>query len=206
MRTQLISLTTVGPERFDGAVMTQHLSRAAELGAPHPEQASGAVDIVTVEAHGFTDANMPVTASSPMSVSNVTARSRRWQLAGRGHQRRNVGLGVQVGRGWPVASSRQQLGGWDLGGGIDRLQIAGEATHDAQPVDQPDRAPVHRLRCPAHSQLRGDAARARLVGEGHEAAEYPGGVLELVTKAPPDGEVVIQGLTKAVHAAPPGQG
>src|SRR5450759_220782 len=122
MRTQLISLTTVGPERFDGAVMTQHLARAAELGAPHPEQASGAVDIVTVEAHGFTDANMPVTASSPMSVSNVTARSRRWQLAGRAPQRPKVGREVQLGRSGPGASRRQQLGGWDLGGGIDRLQ------------------------------------------------------------------------------------
>jgi len=120
-------LAGVGGERLDGGGMQWDFAGLAELAAADHEDAVVQVDVVAVQSQRFADAKAGHRQQSQQGFEGGRPK-RRPQRAGCGHQRGNVGLGVEVGRG-PVASAGQQLGGRHLVGGVDGMQVAGKAPH-----------------------------------------------------------------------------
>ena len=91
-------------------------------------------------------------------------------------------------------------------GGIERVEMGGEAAHDREPHGEPARTAIRGQRRPGKRGLDRDRGAAPRVEEGGELGEQPAGPLEPEAERAAEAEVVGEGRIEAVHAAPPGQG
>jgi hypothetical protein len=104
-----------------------------------------------------------VTASSPISERLVTRGPQRLpEQPGGCQQRRDLGVGVDIGRD-PRPVPGQQVGGGDLAGGVDRREVAREPASDSEALAPAVRVRVHRQPRPLQCQLGGDPLSARLL-------------------------------------------
>jgi hypothetical protein len=94
----------------------------------------------------------------------------------------------------------------DLGGWVDRWEVAGEVADHAEPLAPPHLLPARRLYRPGQGRFGRERGLAGLVEEVDEAMEQMVPVLQFAAQRPAQAEVVIDGGVKVGHAAPPGQG
>ena len=166
---ELVSAAAVRGERLDGARVQRNLSGLAELGLSDPQHAAGQVDVVAVQAQRLADAQ-PGHRQQPDQGLEGGRPQRRAELAGRGHQRGDVGIGIQVGHG-PVRSGWEQAWRWHLVTGVDGVQVPGEGAHHREPVTPPLRAAVEGQARPGQRRVGGDRVGAVGVQIADEVGE-----------------------------------
>jgi hypothetical protein len=136
----------------------------------------------------------------------IGRRAQRWpQAAGRRDQRVDLGLRVQV-RRHSRPAGRQEIGRRDLAAGVDRLQVAGEPTHEPKPGSPPRGVRAGRLHRPAERQLGADLLRAGALQVLDEVRQQRSVAFELVAQRAADLQVLRKDRVQIGHAAPPGQG
>ena len=201
---QLVAPAGVGGERGDGACMQRDLARLAELGEADRQDAFGEVDVVAVESEGLTDAE-PGDGQQPDEGLEGGRPQRRTHRSGGGHQRGEVDVGIQVGRG-PMTPAGQQTDRGHLVGGVDGMQVTREAPHHRQPLRPPVRRAVGRKGGPCPRRVSGDRVGPVRLHVGDEVSEQQRGALQLVPEGPANGEVVVEIPMERAHDALPGHG
>jgi len=181
----------------------RHLARLAELAVDHGQQLGVEVDLAFVQPDGLTDSQAADGEQADQCLVGGGLQRRR-EHSGRVHQRLDLGRGVQVRRPLSVAD-RQQIGGRDLAGRIEGLEMPGEATHHRQPTLPPDRIRSGRLCRPRHRRLGGDGVGPDVVQIADELQQQLALSVELVAQGPAHRQVLLGGLAKwaRTHRAPP---
>ena len=146
------------------------------------------------------DLRIPVTASSPISVCQVAARSGGVNLGGGVDQRGDLARRIQVRRD-PALVVRQRVLGRDLAVGVEGLVVAGEDPHAHQPPRQVAvvGAATAGRRRPLQRQVAGDpvaAAGLAVVDERHQLPALGG---QLEPQGPPHRQIVLGGLPQPGH-------
>src|ERR1022692_3525236 len=129
----------------------------------------------------------------------------RFQLPCGRHQRRDLRVCVDVWRD-PRATRGQKILRGNLARGVDRRQMASEATRNPEPL-----APAVRVRIrwhprPRKRQLGGDPLSANLLEELDEPFKQPAVLGHLEPEPAADLQIVPEGFTKRAHATPPWDG
>jgi len=203
MRTELVPEPDIAHEAPEGRRVQGNRPALLELRGPHRQDPLLPVHVVVIEANRLAGSHP---GDSQQPDKGLVGSCPLWQAkgAGRGHEPNDVGVGVQVG-GDPTAPIGQEPRGRDLGIGVDRLQVPGQAADHRESLRPPHWRARRRLGRPGHGQLGGDAGRAPSFQVGDEVGEQPTVLLQLVTEGPVHGEVVLCCLAERAHAAPPGQ-
>src|SRR5580693_8877057 len=98
-------------------------------------------------------------------------------------------------------------GGGTSWGGVDGVQVAGEAAYLAQPEAGGDRLDPCRQASPGHRQLDGDGPGPAGGGAGDEPGQHAAVLAELEAQPATQAQVVIELPGQGAHdAAPAGQG
>ena len=188
-----------------GAGMQRQMPALAELGVPHGEHPLVPVDVVTIEAQRFANSHARGAQKTDQGLIGGGPQ-RRGQPSSCVHQRGDVSVGVQIRHG-PAFGSGEQPSWRDFGVRVERLEMAGEAPHRAQPVAQIGRMGVVAGQCgPRHGQLGGDRRRAGRLHIGDEVLEEPRTALQFGSQLSADSYIVLDCLVQIGHFAPPGQG
>ena len=200
----LIAELPILGEGVERARVQRDLPALRELAVPDRHDPLGGVQVGPVQPDCLTEphAGRAQKADQGLVRGGVQGRAQR----GRGgHQGADFCLAVQVGHGPAVAAGQQAHRG-DLGGRIERLQVAGEAADHPQPGRVPGRQGVFGQGGPGQGQPGSDGDGAGCLHEGGKIVQQPAVVFQLVSQRPAHGQVVVDGLADAGHAAPPGHG
>jgi hypothetical protein len=185
--------------------MDRHGSALAELRPPYRDHLLLPVDVVPVEAHRLPRAHAGG-GDEPDEGLVGGSSQRRAQGPGGRHQRRDIGVGVQVGVD-TAGPEGQQVTRWDLGVRIESLQIAGEPAHQGQAPGPPNRGAARRLGGPGQCQLGGDRRGASRFQVGDELRKLDAVIDVLAPQRAVQAEIVIEGLVESGdHAGSPGHG
>ena len=189
---------------LDGAGVKGDLPALCELAVPDGQEPLVGVEVGAVQAD-----RLPESHAGHLEQADegpVGGGVEGWaEPGGSSHERRHLGLGVEIGDG-PSVAGREQAHRGDLGGGIEGSQVAGEATDHSQASGPPRRKGVLGQNGPGQGQLRGDGAGSSRLQEGGEIGQQPAVVLQLVAQRPAHAQVVVDGLADPGHAGTPGQG
>ena len=149
----------------------------------------------------------PAAASSPIRRV-IGRRPQRLadRLLRRGHDRRDVGVGVEEDLAPALVVGHQAQRG-HLGGRVGPAQVAGEPANGGDPPgagrrDHLGLAGLH----PVQGGGDGHGLLAAVVQEGREVRQQIRCLVHLVPQRTAEPQVVIDCLAKIGHAAPPGQG
>ena len=176
----------------------------AEFRVPDQEQLSFRVEVGIIERDGFPDPDS-CDDEQPGQDGECRRAQRRAQVPGLRHQRGDVGIGIQVGNG-PAPPRGQHPGRRDLGGRVERGQVAGEPAHHRQARPLPARGIPAGQDGPCQRVVRGDRDRAAVFGPGNVLAQQLLVAGQLEAQAPAQVKVAVQGLPHAGHDAVPGHG
>lgn len=149
----LVAQPPVAAQCRHRAWMQRDLPGLAELGTAHGEHAVLAVQVGVVEADRLPD---PQARDGKQADQRLVGRGLQPIAQGRRsrEQRGDVGVGIQVGHR-PVASGREQAGGWHLDCRVKGRQVGGEAPHHRHPKRQPAAAGPLGQAHPGHRVLDG---------------------------------------------------
>jgi len=200
----LIARAGIALECLDGARVKRDLARAAVLPLAHGEPALAQLHVAAVKrarlrhAHAG-DRQQPDQRLTAGGAKRPAHRSRR------PHQRLDLRLGEQV---WDRAAKlgRQQAGGRHLMPSVERLQVAGEAAHDRQPLMPPHHARLRWLRRELQRQLDGDQRFPALREECDELRQHAAVLGQLVPERAAHRQVVVDCLCERDHRSLPGHG
>ncbi len=137
---QLVAATGVAGQGVDGARVQWDLPRLSELGLPDPQHTVVEVDVVTVEPERFPDAHTGDRQQSDQGLEG-DGPQRRTELVSRGHEHRDVGIRVQIGRG-PMGLRRPQPGRRHLMACVDGMEVTSERPHRREAMAPPFQAGV----------------------------------------------------------------
>ena len=176
----------------------------AEFRVPDQEQLPFRVEVGIIEGDGFP---YPDPADREQSGQGGECRraQRRAQLPGLRHQRGDVRVGIQVGNG-PAPPGGEHAGRRDLGGRVERGQVAGEPAHRRQAHPLPAGGVPPGQDGPCQRVVRSDRDRAAVLGPGDVLAQ------QLLLAGQPEAQaaaqvkVAVQRLAHAGHDAVPGHG
>ena len=160
----------VATQSGDGACVQGDLAGLAELGIPDGEHAIVEVDIGAVQPAGLAGAHAGHRQQAQQCPPGQRPK-RRPQRIRRGQQRGDLVRRIQMRGDAPVVVG-QEVGGWNLGGRVQHLEVPGEAAHHHQPT-----APVHlvgaarRAGRPGQRSVGGDVAGALLFEVADEATQ-----------------------------------
>jgi hypothetical protein len=184
--------------------MQRQLPLLAELGVPDGQQALALVEITAFQAESLAEPDARGEQQPRQGLRGGGPRC-RVQPARRGHQRGDVGFGIQVGRGPPRAAG-QQASGRNLRSRVDGGQPSGEPADLRQAPGVP--APGRRggQRRPAQRQLGGHGVLAGGLGEGGELLQEAARSVQPEAQGTADSQVAGDRLGQAAHRAAPGHG
>ena len=198
----------IGEDLARGAVQ-RNQTGPAELGLAHRQYGGVEVDIPKLEfaCFGHTETGHGQQAEqSVVDPGQQCALSiAMWQVERGPQQVANLFIGVQI-RCCPLGLKREQAGGWGLRTWIGRLAMPREAAYVAQSRCPCCRLHVPRLLCPGKRQGLGNDQSLTLFHEGDEVEQGSTGLVQLEPQMTSHAEVLIEGLSKRVHRAPPGHG
>jgi hypothetical protein len=115
--------------------MQRDVTRFTELGVPDDEHATDDVKVAPIQADDFVDTQTS-DRKQPNECPDRDGLQQTAQLVGRRHQGEDVRLGIPERLG-PSLAPVEQTGRRDLVAGIDSVEVAGEATNDAQAAGPP---------------------------------------------------------------------
>ena len=189
--------------------MQRNQAGAAELGLAHGQQRGVEVDIPELEI-----ARLPQTETGHAQQAEQAVVDPRQQCAPLitvrhvecgPQQVANLFIGVQI-RLCPLGLKRQQSRGRDLRTWIRRLAVPRKDTHVAQSRGPSCRLNVAWLLCPGKCQSLGNDGSVMPFHERDEVEQSSTGLVQLEPQMTPHAQVLVDGLAKRVHRAPPGQG
>jgi hypothetical protein len=178
----------------------------AELGLADVQHALGPVDVVAIQLDRFADAQSCRGQQPDQRVIGHRPQRLGDRLGRRGHDRRDVGVGVEEDLAPAPAIGHQAQRG-HLGGRVDAAHIAGEPADGGDPpgADRRDHLGLAGLH-PVQRGGDGHSLFAAVVHEGREVRQQIRCLGHLVPQRTAKPQVVIDRLAKFGHAAPPGQG
>jgi len=202
-RELLVTQPPVALQRRHRARVQRDLPPLTELGRSHDEQSGLGVEVLVIEPDDLTDAH-PGDGEQADQRLDRRGPQRGPQPLGLGQQRRDVGVGVQVGHR-AAAPGGQQSDRRDLGGRVERAQVGGETTDYRHAVPQPAWTATGGQPHPGHRVGHGDRARLPLLQINDELGQQLRVAGEAEPQAAPQGQVVGQRCLQPGHDTP-GQG
>lgn len=185
--------------------MQRHQPHSVELGVPDRDQPPGQVDVAAAQRHRLAHAHAGCGQQAQQGPQRERAQ-RRSQPTRRLKQRRDLISRVDV-RRRATSPRGQQPRRRDLMSRVERVQVAGEAAHGAEPEVDGDRLdPLGRAR-PGDRELDGHRGRAAGVDEGDEAGQVTALLAHLEAQTAPQPQVGAEvSGQRAHHSIPFGQG
>jgi hypothetical protein len=179
----------------------RHLALLSLFARADVQHAVTKIDVVAVESDCFARTH-PSDRQQP-DQRLMTRRAQRGSEPASGcHQRRDLGVGIDVGRE-ALARDRQQVAAGNLTGGVDRRQIPSEPARDRQPLTPAGRMSVNGQPRPRERQLGGDPLSARPLEKLDESFEQPTVLRHLEPQPAADAQIVGERFAQPGHAAPP---
>ena len=132
---QPVPLVQIVPQRSNRSRVQHQFSGLAELAVPHQQQPALGVEVVPVGRERLADPHAGHGQQRDQCADRRPPQ-RRGQRLRRRDQRGDVGRRIQV-RDRPPCPPGQQIGGRDLHGRVEGVQVGGEAPHHRKPVCPP---------------------------------------------------------------------
>jgi hypothetical protein len=203
-RAQLVAAGRVGRERRRGGLVQRHLTGLAQLGTPDREHPLLEIHVRAVQRHRLTGAQ-PGDRHQPDQGLEARRPKRVRQRAGGDHQRGDLRRGEQIRRETRRPTGQQTLR-WDLGVGLNGLEVRGEAADHRQPRRPPGRARRAGLGGPPEGGLGGDPGEAPPLAVADEIGEHASLLTQRVAHTAAHPQVVLGRSGERAHRRAPGHG
>jgi hypothetical protein len=184
--------------------MQRQLAGFSGLSEPDGQNTTARIEVAAVKADRFSN---PHPGHCQQADQCPVGRFPMWraQCCGRGHQRDDVLLGIEI-RRRSVRPPWQQVTGRHLGCRVEPAQVGRKGANHGKPGGHPVSIGACRQRRPGEGHLRGQVVFALCLEVGEELVKELLRPSKRVSEGATHGQVVGQGLTKRAHAASPGQG
>jgi hypothetical protein len=184
--------------------MHGELAGLAELALEDRDQVALMVDVLPVEADRLADAH-PGDRQQPDQRAHRGGAVRRRDHRRSGHQRADLGAGVEIGHR-ASRPLRQQILRDQLVGAVQRVQVRGEAAHDREAVGVPVGVRRRWQRRPRKRRGGRDRGLAALVHPGDELRQQLLSTRKPIAQHAAHRQIAREALLERDHDRPPVSG